>query len=114
MKVLLTTFSPIFISLRKMTDYIRGSISKYEKNVANVPEIFGRLIIALSGICGDQEIAKNISLRDVDKILMSIYKKRQEPHRRDYVRKFINKNRSFLINFIQKKNLRPTRNENCE
>lgn len=98
-----------------MTGYIHGKMVKFEKNIGNVPEILGRLIVGLVNIFDQNEgRAGGISLRDVDSLLSKIYKKPQDVGRRDYYRKYINNNRAFLENFARKKNIGTVRRENCK
>lgn len=98
-----------------MTGYIHGEVNKFEKNIANVPEILGRLIVGLVTIFDrEEDRTGGISLRDVDSLLSQLYKKPQTVRRRDYYRKFIDNNRCFLENFARKQNLQTVRRENCE
>lgn len=102
------------ILLGKMTGYVRGVVTKYEKNITDVPEIFGRLIVGLFEYFDNADgNTGGISMQEVDRLLRLIYRKTQNNRRRDYYRKFVNNNRSFLENFIIKKQIHTNR-EDCE
>lgn len=94
-------------------EYERTKVSKFEKNVKNIPEVYGRLIVS---VAASRETVRSdprsLVSRDLDEIAGSVYSNELPPNRRNYIRKFVTKHGDFMDEFVREKNITSERTEN--
>lgn len=90
-------------------------MTKFEKNIKNVPEVYGRGIVAVAAYreTGRSDPRSLIS-RDLDEIVGSVFANPLPLNRRDYMRKFFTKNGDYMDEFIRDNNITAERTENSK
>lgn len=92
-------------------DYTCTEIHKFEKNIKNVPEILGRVIVAVAGLLEVGVNLQHVNSRELDRVISFTYNSRKSPNRREYHRKFIIRNSEILEEFIRRREIGSKRTE---
>ncbi|XP_043286798.1 uncharacterized protein [Venturia canescens] len=95
-------------------NYDRTDIKKFDKNIKNVPEVFGRVVVAVAASRENGKNPRTFNSRDIGGVIKSVYDWPVPDKRRDYMRKFVSKNSDSMNDFISSRKITSKRTENSE
>lgn len=89
------------MSKERMPQFQKKKVVKYEKNIVNIPEVLGRLIVAVAPLVPYLQSHEYPLSDHVKSICTFVYKHPQKTARRMYIRNFIKQKRDFFLDFIK-------------